>query len=144
MTDFFFTGAWGAAWFASLIITALFVLTGPHRSAHALVAILVANWLVTRSVVFFGLSDWLWAVNDFATTAAFAIIGRSTASRACAVLFFIILQFDVALIFDWAGFEAVAAVSDLLGYLILFIIAGSSREGTGRYIRASMAYVTNR
>jgi hypothetical protein len=126
--SFLFTGPWGVAWLVSLAIAGLVTLAGRDKTAKRVLAVLVVNFFATRTVVFFELPDILWVINDLVATVALALCGRTVVARASAMLFFIIFQFSLALFLGFASFEPVAAVSDLLGYIILVVMAGAAHD----------------
>jgi hypothetical protein len=119
---------WSAAWIVSLTIFGAITLAGRKTVPNRILFIMAANFLATRTILFFDLPDFLWVKNDLVTTLALALCGRTVASKACSALFFIILQFDLAMFFGFAGFASVAAVSDLLGYIILVVMAGAAHD----------------
>lgn len=132
--DFIAHDFWSGAWLASLAFAGVVTLAGSDAVAKRILAILCVNFLATRSIVFWALPDFLWVINDLVATVALALCGRTIAARASALLFFIILQFDLAMFFGWASFAPVAAVSDLLGYIILVVMMSAAHgNGGGKY-----------
>lgn len=111
-----------------LAISFVAVHAGREPVARRLIWVMVVNFLVVRCIVFWALSDFLWVINDLLATALMLASGRENSARACAVLFFIILQFDLAMLTGFSDFGSVAAVSDLLGFIILVVIAGAAHD----------------
>jgi len=134
LIDFFAHDFWSSVWLMSLSVAGIITGTGGDTVAKRILAALVANYLITRCVVFFGLPDGVWIANDLVTTVALALCGRTIANYACTFLFFIIFNFGLAMFLGFATFAPVAAMSDLLGYIILIIIASSARFGGKRKI----------
>jgi hypothetical protein len=124
----------GMAYMAALAIAGVITLRGEHKEARRILWVLCLNWLVTRAnVSLWPSNDVLWLANDFMTVAALAVYGRTVPAKACAILFFIIGQFDIAMGLGWASFAPVAAISDLLGYIVLIIMAGAAYDVGGFY-----------
>jgi hypothetical protein len=122
----------GIAYLLALIVAGAITLHGECTEQRRVLWVLVGNFIITRAIV----SLWpsqavLWLANDYVTSIALALYGRTQAAKACAVLFSIIAQFDLAMIMGWANFSAVAAMSDLLGYLVLIIMTGAAHDMGG-------------
>jgi hypothetical protein len=132
---------WSAVWVGLLSISGIVTISGNKKEARRILYVLCLNWLATRSIVsLWPSSDLLWLLNDFVTVIAFILYGRTVPAKACALLFFIIAQFDIAMIIGLAQFSPVAAISDLLGYIILIIMVGAAHDLDGRRITSHLGF----
>lgn len=140
MIDFFAHDFWSTAWLISLSVAGLITATAGDTVAKRILAALVANYLITRCVVFYSLPDTVWIASDLVATVALALCGRTVANYACAFLFFIIFNFGLFMFLGFATFAPVAAVSDFLGYIILIIMTSSARFGRGKRTISNMVF----
>ncbi len=125
--------AWSLIWLVSLCVAGLVTVMGKYRDARRILAVMVVNWLCTRSIVTFAPhNDFLWQLSDAVACVGMAGYGRTKAAYAVASLFFIILLFDTAMILQLAAFPQIAAISDALGFLMLIIMAGAAHGNNGR------------
>lgn len=133
--NFIANDLWSGVWISLLLIAGIITLYGDKKEARRILWVLCVNWLITRACVTLWPSNGLvWLLNDFSAVVALAVYGKTVAAKACALLFFIIFQFDIALLLNVADFAPIAAVSDALGYLILIIMAGAAYDVDGRFI----------
>jgi hypothetical protein len=131
----------GIAYMSALTIAGIVMLFGNRKEARRILYVLCLNWLATRSIVsLWPSNDLLWLLNDFVTVIALILYGRTVPAKACALLFFIIAQFDIAMIMGLAQLSPVAAISDLLGYIVLIIMVGAAHDLDGRRITSHLGF----
>jgi hypothetical protein len=123
----------GITYMAALAIAGVATCLGKEKKERRILWVLIANFIITRAIVS-GMNEnsALWLANDFGAVVGFLLYARTEAARACALLFFIIAQFDIIMVAGWVEFTPVAAVSDLLGYIVLIIMAGAANDLDGR------------
>jgi hypothetical protein len=130
----------GISYLLALIVAGAITFYGERTEQRRILWLLVCNFIITRAIVSLWPSqDWLWLANDYATSIALVLYGRTRAAKACAILFSIIAQFDLAMIVGWANFPAVAAISDFLGYLILLIMTGAAHDMGGHKLYSAIS-----
>jgi hypothetical protein len=129
---FFFTGMWGAIWLGALVAASLVTLAGDNRKAWGICAVMWCNWIGTRSIVTFDTSnDIAWLLLDFTTVIVLLTLCSGRAAKSVATLFTIILALNVNDAAGFADFEQTAAMADLLGFVMLVIMAGAAHAEPG-------------
>lgn len=127
---------WSAIWLALLCVSGCYVWHRNRNVSNRILALMILNWIGTRSIVTFIPGNAIaMLVLDAVTCIAMAWFGRSIPALAVAMLFFVITLFGSAKVLGLSTFSQLGAVSDGLGILMLIIMAGASHGDTGRLAR---------
>jgi hypothetical protein len=129
---------WSAIWVLLLLAFGGYVFWRNVETSNRILALMVLNWICTRSIVTLSPNNDIAMLSlDAVTCIAMAWYGRSIPALAIAMLFFVITLFDSAKVLGLSTFAQVGAVSDALGILMLIIMAGASHGDTGKLARVN-------
>lgn len=123
--------AYGVAYVVALAIAGFVTLAGEVTAPRRILAVMLANWVAVRWLGTTEAGPLAGIVLSSATTLALAMCGAGRAGNASAILFALIVVVDHMTALSIVSNEQAGAASDLLGYLILIVMAGTA-HGQGR------------
>ena len=127
---------WSVIWLVLLLAFGGYTYHRNVEASNRILALMVLNWIGTRSIVTFLPDNNIAMLSlDAVTCIAMAWYGRSIHALAVAMLFFIVTLFDSIEVLKLSTFSQSQAVSDGLGLLMLIIMAGASHGDTGKLAR---------
>jgi hypothetical protein len=135
--DFFFTGLWGFIYLVALIVAGCFTFVGKITDERRILHVLLINWFFVRCIVsFMDKDETAFMASSIFAVVALAVYARTMASSVCAILFFIIMQFDILDRMEIMSFSEAAEIQDAIGFVVLFIMAGAANDfWTGKFSR---------
>ena len=113
-------------------------------ASRSLIYVMVLHWVGMRIIdATDHTNNALWVAHDIAMVGAVLYFCRGLSSKAIAVLFFVLLQFDLYSLLHYGlrmpvdAFDTTASVGEAIGYLAMILLAGAKNADGGKLDRRS-------